>query len=149
MSADKEMLKKYIINIVRLNDYLDKTISIIKAKKSDLNTLKIISETSEEFFSKVEDLSTEDEEEEEEDEDGEEEEEDGEEEDDEEKDKKPNFLDDSEDKLAKQFKELEDLVKQNTTTNTKDNLACDFLNNSISYLKKKEYKDFYASCAYY
>ena len=30
MSADKEMLKKYIINIVRLNYYIYKTISIIK-----------------------------------------------------------------------------------------------------------------------
>jgi hypothetical protein len=141
MSVDKEMLKKYIINIVRLNDYLDKTISIIKAKKYDLDTLKIISETSEEFFSKVEDLSTE--EEEDEDEEDEEEHEEynipGE-----------NIPDEnSDDVLNRQFRELEDLVKSQESEKKEDKLASDFLNNNISYLKKKEYVDFYNYCSYY
>ena len=134
MTSDKEKLKKYIINIVRLNDYLDKTISIIKAKKYDLDTLKIISETSEEFFTKVEDLSTE-----EEDDDDEEEEE-----------EEHNIPDEnSDDVLNRQFRELEDLVKSQESEKKEDKLASDFLNNNISYLKKKEYVDFYNYCSYY
>jgi hypothetical protein len=137
MTSDKEKLKKYIINIVRLNDYLDKTISIIKAKKYDLDTLKIISETSEEFFTKVEDLSTE------------EEDDDDEEEEEEEQEEHNIPGENSDDVLNRQFRELEDLVKSQESEKKEDKLASDFLNNNISYLKKKEYVDFYNYCSYY